>query len=213
MGSMNAKMLVLAGGAGLAMMAAAQNQVVAAKPEEVKPVKVGAMAPNADIVNLMGQKTTVHEALAGKKTIMIFYRGGWCPYCNRHLADIAKIEGDLKAMGYQIIALSMDLPAELKKTTEKEKLAYQLYSDAKAHAAKAFGLAFKVDDELVKTYKEKYGIDMEAASGETHHILPAPALYIIDQNKKIQYEHFNPDYRARLKADEVLEAAKKIAAN
>ena len=73
---------------------------------------------------------------------MIVYRGGWCPYCNLHLAALRKVEQPLKEMGFQIIAISPDKPEELMKTDEKHTLGYTLLSDSSATAIKALGLLF-----------------------------------------------------------------------
>ena len=153
-----------------------------------------------------GKDVALASVLGGKPTVLIFYRGGWCPYCNRHLADLMKVEKDLVAKGYQLIGISPDTAEELNKSMEKEKLAYKLYSDSSADAMKKFGIAFKVEDELVAKYKNDYKIDLEKASGQTHHILPVPSVFVVDPSGKIIYAYSNPDYRVRLKGEEVLEA-------
>ena len=55
---------------------------------------------------------------------------------------------------------------------------------------------------------ESYHIDIEAASGETHHLLPVPAVFLTDADGKITYRYFNADYSVRLEAAELLKAAK-----
>lgn len=75
-------------------------------------------------------------------------------------------------------------------------------------AARAFGLAFRVDAE---TYENLlgYGIDLEAASGEDHHLLPVPAVFLIGRDGTIDFRYYNPDYKERLSGDALLEAARK----
>ena len=72
---------------------------------------------------------------------------------------------------------------------------------------RAFGLAFRVDDELNEKYLS-YDIDLERASGEDHHVLPAPATYIIGTDGVINFAYINPDYKVRLHPDVLLAAAK-----
>ena len=69
-------------------------------------------------------------------------------------------------------------------------------------SAPAFGLAFRVPDDYYQAAKE-YGVDLEEASGETHHALPIPAAYLIDTAGMIRFGHTNPDYTQRLSADEL----------
>ena len=77
--------------------------------------------------------------------------------------------------------------------------------------AKAFGLAFQVDEKTYKIY-QGYGIDLEASSGETHHLLPVPAVYLVGTDGVVDFNYVNPDYKVRLSADLVLDAAKVYAA-
>jgi len=177
-----------------------------------KPLKVGQHAPNVSLLNLQGQKVKLKEALGEKPTVLIFYRGSWCPFCNAHLADLAKVEGELRALGYQLIALSPDKPSDLAEAAKKNELNYTLYSDSSAAAMHAFGVAWHVDDDLDELIKG-YGVDVAKASGENHRILPVPSVFIIDPMGKIRYAYSNADYKIRLKGSEVLHAAKAAVRN
>jgi len=194
----------------LSSVALPTDDDVATTAAETKPLKVGAKAPLAGLMTLEGKAITTAEIIAGKPTAFVFYRGGWCPYCNAHFAELAKAEADLQRMGIQIVAISPDLPAELAKTKDKNKVGYQLYSDAKADAAKKFGIAFRVDDQTFKMYRDRFRIDLEKASGETHHILPVPSVFLADKSGVIQFAYSNPDYKVRLKAADLLDAARAL---
>jgi len=110
-------------------------------------------------------------------------------------------------MGYRIIAVSPDTPERLRKTITKKKLNYTLLSDSKVEGAKAFGLAFKLDEKKLKEWMT--GIATERYSGEKHHILPVPAVFIIGTDGVIDYVYTNVDYTVRLQADELIAAAKE----
>ncbi len=181
---------------------------VADRAEDARPLKPPAKAPAVVIQGMDSKPVHLDAILKGKKTAIVFYRGGWCPFCNRQLADLQTALPDLNAAGYQLIAISPDLPAELMKSNEKYSLGYTLYSDSKAVAMEAFGVAFRVEPALVDKYKNSYHIDLEAASGETHHILPVPTVYLINQKGQITYIYSNPDYKVRLKGSELVAAAK-----
>ncbi len=193
------------------MMAATQpTPAIAAPPDDpskVSPLPVGAAAPAAVLTRADGSSADLAALYAAKPTVLIFYRGGWCPFCNAHLAALAKIQPDLLALGYQIMAISPDQPAELEKTSAKHHLNYQLLSDSQMKLAQAFGLAFRVDDTTLTKYRG-YGIDLEKYSGQPHHLLPVPAVYIVDQSGKIRFVHYNPDYKQRMSDEEILAAAK-----
>ena len=183
------------------------NQI-APSAEDAEPIAVGTGAPDAHLRDLDGKEVTLHAIIAGKSTVLIFYRGSWCPYCNAHLSDLITVEEQLRSLGYQIIAISPDRPEELNRMTTKDHLNYLLFSDPQAEAMKNFGVAYRVDDATIANYK-KFNVDLERSSGQTHHILPVPAVFIIDRTGKIVFVHADPDYKVRMKGAEVLAAAKQ----
>lgn len=168
----------------------------------------GDTVPSVQVRTENGNYVNLADKLAGKTTVLVFYRGGWCPYCNKHLQALAEIESELLSLGTFIYAISPDSPESLKATPERKKIGYTLLSDSSANAAAAFGLVFKVEDELVSKYKNEYQIDIEAASGKTHHQLPHPAVYIIDSSGTIQFAYTETDYKTRLDPAKILQAVK-----
>ena len=184
---------------------------VASSAKETKPSEVGTAAPDAGLRDLDGNDVTLHAIVAGKPTVLIFYRGSWCPYCNLHLSDLVTVEEELRSLGYQIIAISPDRPEELNKMTAADRLNYRLFSDPQAEAMKKFGVAYQVDDTTLMNYRQKFNVDLERSSGQTHHILPVPAVFILDRRGKIVFVHADPDYKVRMKGAEVLAAAKAAA--
>jgi peroxiredoxin len=168
-------------------------------------VGVGDTIPDVNVTDMQGRAIALRELAAKKLTVLIFYRGGWCPYCNTHLGKLQSIESEILASGYQIIAISPDRPAELRKSLEKHDLTYKLFSDSTMNAAKAFGLAFTVESATVVKYR-LVGINLEKASGEKHYMLPVPAVFLVSTYGIIQFAYSNPDYKIRLKTDEILSA-------
>lgn len=182
--------------------------LLATTPSHAVPLKEGDSIPDVKLRTEDNQEVSLRKLIMEKPTVLIFYRGGWCPFCTRHLSELAGIEIELEKAGAQLLAISMDNPEKLRQTPNRDKLGYRLLSDSDAVAAKAFGIAFRVEDALVKKYKESYRIDLEAASGRTHHILPHPAVYVADTNGKIRFSYVNQDYKVRLEPAKILEQAK-----
>jgi peroxiredoxin len=172
-------------------------------------LKEGDSIPDVRLRTDDNREVSLRKLAGEKPTVLIFYRGGWCPFCTRHLSDLAGIEKDLEKAGAQLLAISMDQPSTLRETPNRDKLGYRLLSDSEAVAAKAFGIAFQVEDDLVRKYKDSYKIDLEAASGQTHHILPHPAVYVVDTAGKIRFAYVNPDYKVRLEPAKILEQVRK----
>ncbi len=179
-------------------------------PDKVQPILLSLKMPDANVVSLQGKATSLSAVAAGKPMILVFYRGGWCPYCNVQLSDLRLIQKQTDALGFQMVGVSPDTPTELNRTIDKQKLEYTLISDSKANAMRAFGIAYRLDDKTVEKYKE-YDIDLERSSGETHHGLPVPSVFIIDAQGIVQFSYVNPDYKARVPSSVVLAAAEAIA--
>ncbi len=176
-------------------------------PLEVNPVEVGSTLPDVHLTATDGTVVELRGLVAQHPAVIVFYRGSWCPYCNRHLAALASIEGELMERGYQIIAISADRVEKVREAADQSDFHYTLYSDASMDAATAFGLAYKVDSATYQKL-EGYGIDLEAASGKDHHLLPVPAVFIANRDGRITFRYFNPDYKVRLSPERLLEAIK-----
>lgn len=183
------------------------SKKVTASAEAICPLLVGQKIPTVQLKTTADKDFDLNAAVSQQPTVLIFYRGGWCPYCNLHLGELQKIEPDLLNLGYQIIAISVDRFEKLAETLNKQQLNYTLLSDNLTQATKAFGLAYKVSDAMFERLKG-FGLDIEAASGQQHHILPVPAAFIVGTDGVIKFSYVNPNYKVRVKADVLLAAAK-----
>ncbi|HEX9746726.1 MAG TPA: peroxiredoxin-like family protein [bacterium] len=175
----------------------------------ISPILIGSEIPDIDLVSADGETVNLNELTTSQLTIILFYRGSWCPFCNRHFEALRLAESELIGMGYQLIGISPDLPENLQTTKNEQASNYLLLSDSTMEAAMAFGLAFKVDDATLERYDE-YGIDLDAASGESHHLLPVPAVFIVGSDDLIGFSYVNPEYKVRLDAATLLAAANAV---
>ena len=180
---------------------------LAPSPEDAKPLGVGAKAPDATVTSLDGKDVKLGQAIADKPTILIFYRGGWCPFCSRHLAALGEHELDLRGMGYQILAVTAEPAEKLAATAEAAHVRYRLLSDRGAAASIAYGVAYRIPPDTGKAYKEN-GIDLTPAPQGEGFWLPVPTAFIIDRHGVIQFVYSNPDPSIRISAEELLAAAK-----
>ena len=188
----------------LLLCTSAARAEIAASAEETNPLPAGAASPEFTARYADGSDFVFNPGALERPAMLIFYRGGWCPYCNAHLAELRHVVPELEQRGMDVYFLSADSPENLASALhgDAEGLDYTLLSDARLSAAEAFGLAFRISDDYYRQAKE-YGVDLEEASGETHHALPIPAAYLIDSEGMIRFGHTNTDYTQRLSADEL----------
>jgi peroxiredoxin len=67
-----------------------------------------------------------------------------------------------------------------------------------------------LSDELY-AQQLKFGVDLEKTTGTKAHALPVPSVFIVDQKGDIRFVYSNPDFRVRLKADELWKVAQALA--
>jgi len=192
--------------ASIVTMAADQREDIHASANLVQPLMVGMQAPGFAVRDVEGNDFNFNPMELDKPVVMSFFRGGWCPYCNLHLSEMRLVEKQLKEMGFNIWFISIDKPELLLESLDDPGIGYTIYSDSSLDATRAFGLAFHVDDKMNQRLLS-FDIDLEKASGEDHHVLPAPATYIIGMDGIINFAYINPNYKVRLHPDVLLTAA------
>jgi peroxiredoxin len=177
-------------------------QVIPGKAIDVSPLLIGEKAPNALLRDVAGKQDSLLHIISRKPTVLIFYRGGWCPYCNVHLAELQAIEKEILNLGYQIVAISPDSPENLSVSMDKHKLNYQLLSDADMNLSQSFGIAFSVPEAAKQRLSG-------ASGGSNPGLLPVPSVFVLNQRGEILFEYINPDYKKRLKGSLLLSVLKE----
>jgi peroxiredoxin len=179
-------------------------------PAQVHPLSVGSPAPVFSARTADGVSRKFSPDAFSKPTIVLFYRGGWCPYCNMQLSDMRLVEPKLRASGFEIVFLSTDQPKLLYSSVKATDIHYTLLSDSDLKAARAFHIAYHLDSATLAKQRE-YGVDLERTTGTKLHELPVPSVFIIDTSGTIRFVYSNPDYTVRLGADALWAAAAPLA--
>jgi peroxiredoxin len=182
------------------------RNTIADTAENVTPLLNGQKAPATSLYTADGSPVSLQAFVMQKPSIVIFYRGGWCPYCNRQLAELKDIEHDLVDLGYQVLAISPESPARLQEQKLATEFAVTLLSDQSLDTIRGFGVGFYVEDETSALYKQKMNIEL-TTDQNSRSVLPAPAVFILDTEGFIQFSYVNPNYRVRPSAELILSAA------
>ena len=120
-----------------------------------------------------------------RPTIVIFYRGGWCPYCNMQLSDLRLVEPELRERGFEIVFLSTDRPDILYSSLKATDIHYTLLSDSHLEAARPF--------MLLTAWTRPSRCRRNTASTSRRpparicYELPVPSVFIIDTSGTIRY--------------------------
>ena len=168
-------------------------------------LKVGDKAPEFIAKNSEGKEINLKELLkTNKSVVLFFYRGQWCPYCNKHIKDLQDSLTSLSAKGAYVLGVTPESDESITKTKDKTKASFSLLSDKGYKIMKAYKVDFVMEEGLVSKYKG-YGIDVAKNNGALDAVLPVPATYIIGKNGRIKFVQFDKDYKKR-------ESVKELAA-
>ena len=175
----------------------------------VQPLLIGAAAPDVTLRTVSGESVALRDMHSGMPVMVIFYRGGWCPFCNRHLAELAAMEQDIRDLGMEIVAISPDSPEQLSEGLGDYEPGYALLSDTDRSAARQFGIAFQVKDpDRVSALVERTG---HTTTPDGNYIFPVPAVFILDTDNVIRFQYVDPDYSRRINGAILMAAAEYVA--
>lgn len=189
-------------------------KTIAESADQVTPLLNGQFIPSSiEVTTVEGNKLPLEKVLNNKKTILFFYRGGWCPFCNTQMGQLKQIESQLSKLGFQLIGISTDNEQDLQKSIGKNQLDYQLLADFNSVVSQAFGLAFYSSQETTERYLAAMDLKnplQKNNAGELRLVLPVPAIYVIDSKGLVQFNYVNPNYKVRLHEELLLKAAELV---
>lgn len=162
-----------------------------------EPLKVGDKAPLFNLKDNAGRPIDLKKVLKENKSVVLFfYRGQWCPHCNKHIKNLQDSLQLLSAKGAYVIGVSPETSLGIDKTIAKTKASFSIISDRDYQLMKAYKVNYVMEPGLADRYK-KGGLDVAMANGQTDYVLPVPATYIINKDGKIKYVFFDKDYKKR----------------
>jgi peroxiredoxin len=186
----------------IATMEAATAQLKASGIERTA-LQVGARLPALSLPNASGTKIDLNTLNDQGPLVIVFYRGGWCPYCNLELRAWQEQLPAMKAAGISLVAISPQTPDNSLSTQEKNALQFEVLSDSSLEAARAFGVLFDMPPELVDLYTQ-VGHDLPITNGNGRWSLPLPATFVVSEGGLITQAHVDADYRNRAEPAKVL---------
>lgn len=173
--------------------------------EEAEGLAPGSKAPLFKAIDAKNQEFDLAEALKTGPVVLIFYRGEWCPYCNRHLALVQDSLSLITEKGATVVAVSPQKPEYLDKIIEKTKAEFKVLYDDGYKISDAYDVTFTPEKKTLFNYNTFLNAKLKKSQSDESQRLPIPATYIIDRRGSIVWRHFNPDYHKRSSVKEILE--------
>jgi len=167
---------------------------------------VGAAIPPFRIQDFLG-KTFSSTEINDDDTLVVFYRGGWCPYCNFQIRELSQSYDRFKALGVSLVAISVDRPDASAVTQNAYDVPFSVLSDPDLRAHEAFNVVLQLDAAGVGRLAE-YGYDIEQWSGRDHHRMAVPGVFLV-RDGKVAWAHVARDYKTRPSTEQLLAAVKR----
>jgi peroxiredoxin len=185
----------------------AQQVTSGAKPHTAH---AGQPAPDFALLALSGETIRLSALRERGPVVMMFYRGGWCPFCNMHLRAFQLARTQLRALGAPVVLLSPALPGHIADLRQQHDLLFPLLRDVGNQVARQYGLVFQMPAELREEYLAD-GVDLAAINGDDSWEVPMPATFVVDQQGVIQYAFVSADYTQRAELSEVIAVLRNLA--
>lgn len=174
-----------------------------ANAQEPMPLLVGSEAPRIEGTDHGDEAYSLSKSLESGPVVVVFYRGEWCSYCNRHMAALQEAFPEFQELGASLVAITPELPRYVQKTIKKSGASFSIVSDTDHKIMDRWNVSFTLDEFMYERYKA-FGIKIDRASGNKDRVLPVPATYIVGKDGKIEVVHFNKDYTERMPVSEIL---------
>lgn len=165
---------------------------------------IASKAPDFKAKDQNGQEVKLKDLLKKGKVVLVFYRGYWCPYCNKELSKLNDSLQFIKDKGATVVAVTPEKPENIDSTISRTKAGFSILYDEGLKIMKAYDVEFEVQENVLTRYRNA-GIDIEKNNGSNGKYLPVPAVYIIDKESTVTYRFFNQDYRKRPTVKELLD--------
>ena len=191
-----------------ALMAQATETLENSGIKQKTPKTGNTLLPFA-LPNHKGDYVELPQLLEKGPVVLVFYRGGWCPYCNLELVAFQKSLTEINNLGASLVAITPELPDASLSTKEKNTLAFDVLSDRDSEYAKSLGLVFTLPEELRPVYLS-FGIDVEKHNGTGQFDLPLAATFVIAQDGSIASAFVDTDYTLRQDPSDVIEVLKSL---
>lgn len=172
-------------------------------------LKEGSKIPHFTLPDVKKGTVRSSNLLEQGPLLIVFYRGGWCPYCNLQLRDLQKHYREIQETGALLVAISPEAPDQTAETVKDGELDYYVLSDADGKVGQSFGLMYKLPNDLIEVYKG-FGIDLEKSNANKNWELPLAATYIIRRDGTVAYAFVDADYKKRAETKDIIKKLKSL---
>jgi peroxiredoxin len=176
-------------------------------------VKVGDTLESFTLTDATNALVTLDQLVESGPAVIVFYRGGWCPYCNLALRTYQHgLVPELAGFSARLVAISPQSPDQSLSTAEKAELDFTVLSDPGNRVARSVGIVFQQAEEVLEAQR-KLGLDLAQVNAEGSTQLPRPTVLIVDKDRTVRFVDVQPDYTARTEVADILAGLTELDTN
>ncbi len=169
-------------------------------------VAVGDELEDFALPDQTGETRSLSELTADGPAVIVFYRGGWCPFCSVALRGYERdLVPHLAESGARLVAISPERPDASLSTQEKQELSFTVLSDSGAALAERLGIAFQPVDEALAAQRS-IGLDIREGRDDDATRLPYPTVLVVDRERVVRFADIETNYVHRTEVQPILDA-------
>jgi peroxiredoxin len=166
----------------------------------------GEPMPDAQLLDVHGAPTTLAKATGGRSSVVVLYRGAWCPYCNLTLRAYQEdLVPQLAQRDIPLLAISPQKPDGSLSMQEKNELTFTVLSDPGNQIAAALGVLTAPTDDA-RDAQRTIGLDLAESNADGTQGVPMPTVAIVDSKGIIRWIDVHPDYTTRTEVADIIDA-------
>ena len=167
--------------------------------------------PVADfsLKDIQGNDYAINQSWQDQPALVVFYRGGWCPFCNMQVRELSENHQKLVDAGVQPVLISVDEPDKTAMLSAQYSIPFPVLSDPDLTAHREFNVVLELDEATLSRYEE-YGIELAAWSGMDHNAIAVASVFIVGTKGEILLSHAPEDYSARPSIDQLLMMIERV---
>lgn len=171
----------------------------------------GDMAPDFSLPDQHGTEVRLADRLAHGPVVLVFFRGGWCPFCTLTLRAWQDALSGLHDAGGDLLAVSPQPCSGCSQTAERDLLAFTVLSDHGCEVADSYRIAFDMP-ESVRPFYARLGHDLPRINGTGNWRLPLPASFVIGRDRRVALAHAEIASWRRLDPGDAIAAVRQLNA-
>ena len=168
-----------------------------------RALQAGDRAPIFMLTGADGRRLSSAGLVTSGPLVVVFQRGGWCPYDSMELQALQEALPAYRAAGAGLVVISPQTAHGARRAVRENGIEFPVLRDPGNKTAASFGLRYALPANLSALYRE-HGFDLARLNGEASWTLPLTSRFVIGCDGIIRYSEVNLDLGCRPEPEALL---------